>query len=938
MAVAKLEDSLISKASSKAVSMPRRPAFGTQGDAITLWANYFNLTLTCKKTFMKYILEAERVDPKKKEGDKPANNKVRVPSGGKLHSIIKTVLEQVSKPPPPETGSKKSTAKPILYATDFKTKVIALEPLHLPEDNIVTVPYTDEGMDDLYKVKFHASTVDIPRLLTALKTMADPSGGDPNDVVNLNDPNRFRELTDALNVIMGYTAQCSAKVLARGSNRYFPTGGDQDGKLQSEEKILSHDSRLVRGFSMNARVATGRVLTNVNVAHMVFRYQGEVTALMDKVKDLRALDESLKGLRVECVILSDDKDPKKTRRIQRVLSGLAHRDDGSAPEKRPIVPDMGGTAQAVQFYLKSPAPEGLKSDSYCSVANYYKKKYGYDVNKKYPVVNVGTKKRPVYMPAEFLRALPGQPLKRSINQDETRQMIEFSCRNPYDNAMSIWKAGRHALGLDDTRLRDFGLEVGQHLVTVQGRILSSPTITYSDKACIQTKEGQWNMAGSVKVVKPGKTLDRWFWITIDYATAGGHNRFNDIDQAMARWINFMKGQGIPISQRSLTLADERRRITLNGNDHIADTIRPVFKEMQAFNPQMVFVVLPGKKTDSAIYNVIKRLGDIEFGYHTQHILQSTLLSHKNDQSFANLGLKVNLKLGGTNHHLREEIPILKMPTMVVGYDVTHPNDAPVQKMDLPSMVGMVSSIDSDLGQWPATCWAQEGCVEMLHPETLEKRFGERLKLWYKHQKRLPSNIIIFRDGVSETQFSQVLSEELPRIRKACQSQYPANNQPKISLIVSVKRHQTRFYPTTQGQTCGKPGNVRNGTVVDRGLTQANTWDFFLTAHKGIQGTSRSAHYTVLYDEVFKGRDNPVHQLERLTYQMCFLFGRATKAVSICPPAYYADIVCTRARVYLSELFESAKAPHGQAAAEKKPEARIVNTEIHGNLKDSMFYI
>jgi eukaryotic translation initiation factor 2C len=28
-----------------------------------------------------------------------------------------------------------------------------------------------------------------------------------------------------------------------------------------------------------------------------------------------------------------------------------------------------------------------------------------------------------------------------------------------------------------------------------------------------------------------------------------------------------------------------------------------------------------------------------------------------------------------------------------------------------------------------------------------------------------------------------------------------------------------------------------------------------------------------------------------------MFGRATRAVSICPPAYYADIVCERVRIH-----------------------------------------
>ncbi|CRK36293.1 hypothetical protein BN1708_019972, partial [Verticillium longisporum] len=102
-------------------------------------------------------------------------------------------------------------------------------------------------------------------------------------------------------------------------------------------------------------------------------------------------------------------------------------------------------------------------------------------------------------------------------------------------------------------------------------------------------------------------------------------------------------------------------------------------------------------------------------------------------------------------------------------------------------------------------------------------------------------------------------------------------------------------------------NIKNGTVVDRGVTQARYWDFFLTAHTALKGTARPARYTVLLDEIFTTNygmtEQAANQLEKFTHDLCYLFGRATKAVSICPPAYYADIVCERARVHRPEYFD-----------------------------------
>lgn len=102
----------------------------------------------------------------------------------------------------------------------------------------------------------------------------------------------------------------------------------------------------------------------------------------------------------------------------------------------------------------------------------------------------------------------------------------------------------------------------------------------------------------------------------------------------------------------------------------------------------------------------------------------------------------------------------------------------------------------------------------------------------------------------------------------------------------------------------------------------------------LPGTARPAHYTVLLDEIFRhhfGAD-AANKLEQLTHDMCYAYGRATKAVSICPPAYYADLVCTRARAHKIELFEDVRSisSHERQA--------IGGRNVHENLKNSMYYI
>ena len=195
----------------------------------------------------------------------------------------------------------------------------------------------------------------------------------------------------------------------------------------------------------------------------------------------------------------------------------------------------------------------------------------------------------------------------------------------------------------------------------------------------------------------------------------------------------------------------------------------------------------------------------------------------------------------------------------------------------------------------------------------------------------------------------VLDDELPSIKQAINSVYPPaeikHGVPRLSIIIVGKRHHTRFYPTKEEHS-DKTGNPKNGLVVDRGVMSFCNWDFFLQAHSALHGTAKPAHYYVIYDEVLRklnpgqGQASAADALENMTHGLCYLFGRATSAVSICPPAYYADLVCERARCYLSEHFApSGRAtPTSESSSSTGMAAVSRQVALHQAIKDKMFYI
>lgn len=529
----------------------------------------------------------------------------------------------------------------------------------------------------------------------------------------------------------------------------------------------------------------------------------------------------------------------------------------------------------------------------------------------------------------MIEILPGQAIKASLSMDETTAMLEFACRSPYSNALSISTASRQVLKLDDPYLNQFGISVDKQMLTVQGRVLNAPTVVYLDNRRknfdVRPLGGAWNMK-SVRVIKPGKRIERWSWVNLSL-----RQNMQPIGRdVVLSYGDFLANMGIAINK--IPVAPPRETIDFNQDLDV------IFAWLQK-NQIQLFVIILSERDSTGLYAKIKQLGDCTYGIHTSCVVARSF-GKAAPAYFANVGLKVNLKFGGVNHKLKEEFSLLKDGrAMVVGYDVTHPTNMSLKKgaPEPPSLVGFVSSIDSDLGQWPALSWEQTSRQEMLSDKLIEA-FMLRLDTWSKHNGgRYPENIVIYRDGVSEGQFSQVLDRELPCIREACRKKYSPQFQPKITLLVSVKRHQTRFYPSSTDEM-SKSGNIVNGTVVDRGVTQSRYWDFYLTAHDALQGTSRPAHYTVLLDEIFRTKfgTNAANELERLTHELCYLYGRATKAVSICPPAYYADIVCERARAHRPEWFEQNDSEDQTETAGGGPST--VGRQVHINLRDSMYYI
>ncbi|EKM56707.1 uncharacterized protein PHACADRAFT_141577 [Phanerochaete carnosa HHB-10118-sp] len=580
-----------------------------------------------------------------------------------------------------------------------------------------------------------------------------------------------------------------------------------------------------------------------------------------------------------------------------------------------------------------------------TVEQYFKRKYGITLN--YPELQLidigGPGGKPNLLPPEVCEILPNQPYRGKLLDDHTAEMIKVACRFPNVNAAAIVNRGIHELGYvgKNAILQAFDTAVGNELAVVPGRILPLPVVKYSKGNTNIDERASWNLR-DVRFSIPGR-FDEWAVLLIQ---DNGRDEFqgeNDpaLDKIIADFSRMCAKSGVNFSKKNPQIHSVQLDRKSNSDPLRKSSVTKIRDKLRQMRPKPDFLLVMLSNSDRHIYSGLKHQSDV-FADMTTICVQVAKIRKERGQPqyFANVALKLNMKTGGVNHTLEAKHTtwLRQRPTMMVGIDVTHPGFGTVKST--PSIAAVVASIDQHFGQFPCSLRMQESKKEMV--SDLADMMVERLQAFQQTNKgTLPDRIIVYRDGVSEGQFNIVIKDEMPEIKKAFRKfDRQQSYMPKLTIVICGKRHHTRFFPT-DAQSAAGDGNPRPGTVVDRGVTAVYEFDFFLQAHGGLQGTTRPTHYYVVHDEIGFAAD----QLQTLTNDVSFLFARATKAVSLVSPAYYADLACERGRCYLHPLLQGITERRVRTGQTEVSEEDVWSEakELWGsgpgaNVRKTMFYL
>ncbi|GAA94730.1 uncharacterized protein L969DRAFT_49503 [Mixia osmundae IAM 14324] len=732
----------------------------------------------------------------------------------------------------------------------------------------------DGAKKKAYRIKIRrVAELDLKALYGAINPPADGRNA-AQPTVTIAGEKGIETLISALNVAL--KSDLFASHPNKGS-AFYPIGYDKHDPRSVEQarrqRSVGKGVELWKGYFISLRPATGKMILNVDLSFCPMIPGGNLADVCKAILELR----DISGLDIQQIARSN-KLPMLNRMLRgvRVSANVERLNQGMTKRYfkiRDVLPQS-----ALQYTFQ----DNDREQKY-NVATYFKQERGTQLrNPHWPVVQVG---RDAVYPLELLSVEFGTKYTRKLDPAQTANMIKQTAVKPQERFRGVKEITTLFPDMRE-RLRPWGIDISNEFVKVQGRVLAAPRITVKDKrgqpVPAQIRDGVWDLGRqNAQFYKPAAPLISWG------VAIFANERYAQITKVQNAMLALMQ----VLSQRGIQIKNDRPKIKYADQDLLTQTPRQqqLSEFLHRFGselyqdtkvpPQLFICILDGQITWH--YPAVKVFGDTQKPVATQCLRADKSLSDRRGY-FDNVALKINAKLGGAHSDYAPAIKGISEGLMVCGADVYHPPPGSLQ----PSISGAVGSLDNS--QYASAYAIQPSRVEYL--EDLTSLIEQLLQKRHAKTGKYPSRLVVFRDGVSESQYDMALLKEVSQIREACRKVNPTV-QPKITYIIASKRHHIRFEPVSLGMA-DRSGNAPPGTVVDNAITHPTDADFYLQSHAGLQGTSRSTHYQLLLDE--NGFD--ANSIQEFTYGLSHAFARCTRSISIASPARYAHLVCERARV------------------------------------------
>lgn len=704
---------------------------------------------------------------------------------------------------------------------------------------------------------------------------------------------------EAINFLDHVLRESPAQRLFNFRRSYFPRSGGQ-------KAVLGGGVEAVRGVYQSIRTVEGaKLVVNADASNTVFWMEQTIDTLANDI---------VFGLDRACQ--QGPPNPSAYRVLKRLSKNKFLIKHPGTPSEGKLATINGISKKNANNYSFDTTDRNTGKTSKITIAQYFLKRYNITLRKpQLPLLE--TMKRGEVYPMELCKMAPNQRYPSKLNEQQTSKMMSFAAGPPTARRAGI-QAGLQQLNWpNDPVLKGYGMKINPQMITTRARILPAPQPLYAKGQTARPMySGRWDLRGKVfyknndSADQRGKNgLQSWGVLILsghDGGSLQNKAQIPEVQRFLQSFCGAYRAHGGVIHNDKPIIHEGE-----------ADTLKAIEQiwlkagNQSKLRPQMIMIVLTNKSAD--IYNRVKANFDCRWGVVSQCV-QAINLKKNQPQYISNVLTKFNCKLGGFTSLIKsskapgQEMDYWKHPdnpkpkrTMIIGADVSHPPPGITRG----SMAAITVSMDLSCARYAAGVQTNGFRVEMVSQFNIHSLVTPLLQYWMENigEGRVPDHVYYFRDGVSEAQFSPLIENEVADLKNVFLTKCNGvlKLMPKFTVVVAEKRHHIRFFPQPNTEACDKNGNPVPGVLVDRDVTSVFEQDIYLNAHAAIKGTSRPTHYSVIMDEA----KVPVNTFQKLLYEHCYMYQRATTPVSLFPAVYYAHLAAARAESHIDRTAEAS---------------------------------
>uniref|UniRef100_A0A915JMM4 Uncharacterized protein n=1 Tax=Romanomermis culicivorax TaxID=13658 RepID=A0A915JMM4_ROMCU len=561
-----------------------------------------------------------------------------------------------------------------------------------------------------------------------------------------------------------------------------------------------------------------------------------------------------------------------------------------------------------------------------------------------------------FLPMEKCWVLPNQKVelkKLTADPNVSSIIIKESAVAPDIRMRDILKKSDEISGQNDEFLARMNIERDKQMMRLQGRVLQPPALKFGNKN-VQVNQGGWQLRGT-RLFDPA-VVKSFVVICLDR-----NMKFEPLKEFIDGLIKKAQDMGMKIPSNYPQIVSIK-----------ADEVLSYIDEHKRLNDIKLAICILDSRASS------RQRGDIKYHekdtevvtqcLNAQTIQKSQRNRGGNDMMFENIVLKLNAKCGGLNNDVvRDNVTTewFNNRTMFLGMDVNHP--PPLSKKEIamgcvpkkPSVVGAVANAGVHVHAYFMQAKTQDARREAITSANMQEIMRRFLTKFAENKGNLPERIVLYRDGVSESQFamveavffsgtpisgaangsltpleqkvllarssigekiqisdngtileisftktwdvdhdsSSVLNEETLAIKNSFARLRPGYN-PKLTVITVQKRHHTRFF---REELMSKNTRLHNAKNAEKNIPAGTVVDtgpvgaFQFDFFMASHAGIQGCTKASNYVVLLDENKFSADDLQSLTYALCHVYQRSTKSVSLPAPCYFAHHAATRGK-------------------------------------------